>query len=208
MEARMNEAWQAHQRDADDFSHYHDPEYVWPVWACFVNWSGPALKQCIPIARDSGVKSVLDFGAGVGATTALLAAELPDAQVVYQNLRGQQWDAAKELFGSLGLGNVVMVEEATTGTDCVVTFEVMEHFREPIKQAQILVGPDSGSRLYFDNSTFSVDWLGHYLEYSDGKSLVPAKKFKRQYNRALRSWGWHSLPTRFWNNRPAVWERE
>ena len=205
--------------DNPDFSIYDD--YLINGYYCWAGWTHQNVLDTVGFLHEINYtpERILDFGAGIGMSTVELALAYPNAEIVYANLGDLQIDMAKRLASHMGVTNITFTHErdfvAMKECDVVVAYEVFEHLREPItvvKQSIL----DGKCRVLIDNSSFTVHAPGHFPTYCspDGK-VIPNKKFRRTFNKAIRAAGFNSAekviidkwPSSFWNNRPAVFVR-
>ena len=199
--------WNARQCDEEEL--YSSPLYLWACLDCWRTFTARSARLTARSLRRVGMEPqrIVDFGAGIGTSTAQLAREFPDATVVYHNLPGPQVKVAEELFSELGLGNVEILtcEARLVRADVVCAYEVFEHLREPVRVLRELIGPET--RMYADGSSFTIDSAGHYRCYYVDGARVSNTAIRRQFNGALLDMGMRRAPFKYWNTRPAIWVR-
>lgn len=204
--------------DAPDYSIYDD--YLLNGYYCWCGWTHKNVLDTVGFLHEIGYTPtrILDFGAGIGTSTVELALAYPNAKIVYSNIGSLQIDMAKRLAKHMGVTNIIFTHEndfaAMRECDVVVAYEVFEHIREPISIVQQAI-LDGKCRVLVDNSSFTIRAPGHFPSYvSPTGKVIPNKKFRRTFNKAIRTAGFASAekvlaewPRSFWNNRPAVFVR-
>lgn len=205
--------------DNPDFSIYND--YLINGYYCWVGWTHQNVLDTIGFLNEINYTPlrILDFGAGIGTSTVELALAYPNAEVVYTNVGSLQVDMAKRVASHMGVTNITFTHEhdyaAMRECDVVAAYEVFEHIREPISvmKQSIL---DGKCKVLVDSSSFTVNAPGHFPSYIDQSgAVVLNKKFRRVFNKAIRSAGFDPAeqaitdkwPAPFWNNRPAIFVR-
>jgi hypothetical protein len=204
-----------YEPEGKDMEMYAAIEFVIHAFHCWHFYSKHSVRKAVKWFGQyaPGVQSILDVGAGIGATTAQLAQDMPDRSLYYANLEGWQWDASASLFSMLDLPNLSMVrDELSVAADAVIAMEYMEHFKDPITESRRLLS-NPRVQVYFDASSFTIKSAGHWSHYMvDGYQVEPTR-IRRLFNTALREMGFvpaqNVIPDcrSFWNNLPAVWVR-
>jgi hypothetical protein len=205
--------------DNPDFSVYDD--YLINGYYCWVEFTHKNVLDTVGFMNEISYRpgKILDFGAGIGASTVELAMAFPYAEIVYANTGDLQVDMAKRLANALGVTNITFTDEkdfaSMADCDVVVAYEVFEHLREPISVLRETV-LEGKCAVFIDNSSFTIRAPGHFPTYlSPEGAAIENTKFRRTYNKAIRIAGFvpanKSIPDLwsrgFWNNRPAVWVR-
>jgi SAM-dependent methyltransferase len=215
LDIALTEKWFAYYEPQHlEYEMYASPEYAVSAYFCYATQSKAHIRQlakwidryCSPGQR------ILDVGAGIGATSALLQDLLPHHQVFYSNLPGYQQTAAELLFEKTGSKVQIVEDDTGIGASVVLALEYMEHFEEPALEMQRLLSPPS-VRVFADVSSFQFSCAGHWSTYKFGGVRAGRKQARRHYNEAIRNLRFTSAhkviegTKPFWNNRPAVWLR-
>ena len=207
----MLKRWHSEWQPKNDLSFYNGVDYAWDVLDCWTNWSYTTARTAIKwLAEHRQPKSILDFGAGVGATTVQFALAFPDARVTYQNVSGYQLDAAKLLFNSCGLQNVRVTDELDClefEHDTVLLIELLEHLREPLALLPDVI--DDTTKTIVDASSFHVNEVGHWNEYIIDGAVRSKRATRAAVTKEFTKIGF--LPSykvykekAFWNNVPRI----
>ena len=194
-------------KNEEDNSLYEKEDYVYDAWECFKVYSKNYVKLTTDFLNTYKFNSILDYGAGLGLTTKLLANNFPDKQVYYLNLRGSQWDFSSNYLSNTP--NVKMIENITSlgDVDVVCAWEFFEHIKKPceILDKILQLNPNI---LSIANS-FGATAYGHYSTYECGGELFTRKTVSKAFNKHLKLKGYKINPHthQFWNNRPTLWEK-
>lgn len=197
-----------------DYSVYADVSFLSDLWACWAVYSrGYLVSLRHPRglgARGSVAASlrrvgrIADLGCGAGYTTAGLRELWPRADVVGTNLPGTPQYAMAARLGTLR--GFVVADRPVGAFDLVFASEYFEHFERPLDHLYYVAAVTSARYMVVANS-FGARSIGHFPEYLDeaGKS-VQNHAMGRKFNAALRGLGYVRIQTKFWNQRPAVYE--
>jgi hypothetical protein len=199
-----------------DERYYRDKIYVpegYHCWAMFTRQTLKAANKVIEWYLDEvaapgrKLPTIIDIGAGIGASTVQLAQRWPKARVIYTNLPGYQIDVAVKLFKLYDVADRIEVDDSgkpRTG-EIVIACELLEHIYDPID----FIAPYlTDCRLFIDGSSFTIKGYGHYPEYANN---VQPKNMRRTLNRFLREVGFTPVNQvggpKLWNSRPSCWVR-
>jgi len=219
---------------------YSHPHYFWEGLACSWNASAPfitmniALELKYPRAENKqggergGVVipiekhewNILDWGAGCGLTTLLLAANFSSSVVYYNETNAEQVALFEWLLRRSGLKNVRRIDtvDDVPPLDMLVAIEIVEHFQKPIQAirplaAKVKPGGMIAHSSYWEAET-KMPTLGHFLEYDFGWGPVSVGERRAAYTawrRAMDAEGYDFLDLvpfqkrpRFWRKRPPV----
>jgi predicted O-methyltransferase YrrM len=229
----VDEIWELTQ-DTGLFSWYSSPMYAYSCVDCacdfamgyarmLANWlEQQDYRTTLPNtnAKAFNVKRVLDYGAGIGASTRLLAEMLPDVEVMYNaydTYCNAQVKVAKRLFHGLreDSGRDVLYDLYAQNFDpsewkpnAVLFFDVLEHERKPFEVVQSYMKSRACRVIVMANSFTQPEDLGHWKDYIfEGSMEVPRKDAAKVLRRLMREAGWKVTLTGFWNNRPEIWVR-
>jgi 2-polyprenyl-3-methyl-5-hydroxy-6-metoxy-1,4-benzoquinol methylase len=205
---------------APDYSVYDDPYMLADVYACYVVYSSKYLallqKPGTIIGRDESfinltqqhARVVLDLGCGPGYTTSALRQLYPHAQVYGTQLAtSAQWHIARALGNVHQFTVVETPAHISKPIDVVFASEFFEHLYDPFTELRTLVDQCNPSYFVIANS-FNTISVGHFHQYTDAHTLVPAKDASRRFNAVLRSLGYTKIRTKFWNSRPTLWKKQ
>ena len=108
--------------------------YLFEGFYCFRRYTRGAISLLASELRNSGIHTILDFGAGPGFTSRLLAAKF-NAKVYYLDFPGgDEWRMAQWLKHTESRMELVLdIRQISGGVDLICAFEVFEHIKEPIK---------------------------------------------------------------------------
>jgi hypothetical protein len=57
-------------------------------------------------------------------------------------------------------------------------------------------------------NTFNGKAIGHFNEYKHGTNRYNGKEIGRLFGKTLREYGYETVNTNCWNNKPAFWEKK
>jgi len=188
-----------------DFSVYSDNRYLQIAYLCFKHYSRGFMLKAVPVIEEIEPKNILDVGAGIGATTAMLAKRFENSVVYYQNLPGEQFNFAKYLLESFNNINYILSVEEAIQADLIIGVELFEHIKQPISLLIRLLSLQPKA-LIISNS-FGAKAYGHFSSFIvDGVEVSPTK-ISKCFNNTLRDAG-YKIDIRsksFWNSRPTIW---
>ncbi len=179
---------------------YSSKEYLWVAAECFYNVS----CDYVDLISDRVVGNrIIDYGAGLGLTTAMLKQQFPDRTIMYSNLSGSQSEFAKWLFDRLDLEIDIIENQSVPDCDTLVAIELFEHFRNPSKEFDNIIG-----RLYpweiVLSTPFKFRAHGHFPYYWIDQTLYRNDAAEEKFKQALRNRGWTETSD-FLHGRPSIW---
>jgi SAM-dependent methyltransferase len=187
-----------------DYSVYESDVFVAETWSCYCIYSKGYIKNFARLGYDyNTINKVVDLGCGVGFTTAHLKELTNATNVVGTNVKGYQFDVATRMGNEFGF-EVLTGFSDQTDVDLVFASEYFEHFLNPIDHLMEVL--EMKPKMLIIANSFSPKSVGHFDEYLIDGKLVINKKVGRLFNNALRTAGYKSVKTGFYNNRPYVWE--
>lgn len=208
----MLQRWHNEWQPKEDLSFYGGIDYAWQTFDCWNKWSNATMRMSLKwMQKYHTPKRILDFGAGIGATTAQIAMAFPEAQVLYTNMRGYQYETAKILFADLGLRNVTICDDdGFVGVDSLFAIELFEHIREPIPKLDELA--TKSVAVVIDGSSFHVDECGHWDTYLDDGKVLDKKPMRQRFTKRFTELGYQSAMKvfgckPFWNRHPRAFAR-
>lgn len=204
--------WHDEWQPKGDLSFYGGIEYAWQTFDCWNKWSNNTMRSSLKWMTEHYDRptSILDFGAGIGATTVQIALTFPDAKVWYSNVEGYQRETAEKLFKRVGLPNIVMADSGPEPHDCIFAIELFEHIKEPIPELDALLCYDPA--VVVDGSSFHVDECGHWDEYLSAGATVTKRRMRQLFTKRFEQRGYKSAERvvgskPFWNRHPRVFVR-
>jgi SAM-dependent methyltransferase len=199
----LAEEWQ----EFENLSIYEDPLYIFDVLR---GYELTTRRSCTVIRREFinqniQVKSILDYGAGFGVSTALLAAIFPNAEVTFYDPSEELSIFARWLADQMELKNWKELDGPVGTPDMIVCLEVLEHIKEPFKTLRTF----EGSEYIVVSTDFnSPQWVGHYKEYIVDGLVVPGRHMTKLLRKELAFMGYE--PTEetvsHWNGKPKIWK--
>lgn len=200
---------------------YNHPEYFWEGLACSYATSAPGAASSVPIelcyphypAKRKEKRfditrlewKIYDWGAGVGLTTIVMAANMPRSTFYFTPTPNSQEAAFfKEALNHCGLKNIVICKEEDVpyDLDMLVAIEIVEHFEEPMKALKpwlqhIKKGGLFAHSSYWDSER-KMPTLGHFINYDFGNGLIgnlykSEKDIYRKWRKAMDLEGWDYL---------------
>lgn len=202
-----------------DFTIYQDPMYVAEGFISFYEVSHECHKVIGKWAQDGmaglgdfepfdpSTKTFFDLYNGIGLGTMHLVAMGFD--VTIHNDNPEQVATMAKLFNHYGLKmpKVIGEEWREKKFDIVSSFEVAEHFKNPVQITRDLARCIKSGGMYFESTGFAVGtYPGHFLEYHiDGKT-VDGRRASKAVVKALQEEGLTKLYTGF-SCKPRVWRK-
>ena len=195
-----------------DYRVYDSPLYLAEAWSCWVVYSRAYLRAMTSpnlypptgfLDQIGPVDTIADLGCGIGLTTAALSEMFPTARVIGTNIPES---LQAKIAGRLACEYGFRIEaEASRPADLVFASEYFEHFPTPIAHLEDVLNTTQPRYLIVAN-TFTSRSTGHFDLYCvDGKS-IDGRKTSRAFSATMTRRGYRKLETRFWNNRPTIWE--
>ena len=191
-----------------NFSIYNDTKYLMIAYCCFKKYSRGFMLRSLPIVEEMCPRTILDVGAGIGATTAMLANKFKSSKCYYQNLPGEQFNFAKCLLRQFNNVEFINSVDTLKSIDLVVCLELFEHIKSPIDLLDRLIGLDP--KIFIISNSFGAKAFGHFSKYTVLDEEILSNKMPRIFNRYLKSRN-YSIDLRsknFWNSRPTIWIKD
>lgn len=204
VELTCNQYWY----DTHDLSIYSKIDYVYIALFSYYDWSHRYIKELTKIFNPGELKTIIDFGAGIGASTMFADDTFRPDIIYYQNLRGKQWDFAAQLL--YDNTNVRMVEDiANCGkVDMIFAFELFEHIHEPVQLLRYMVDKCHPKYICTANA-FRQKAYGHWEVFEVDDKIIPNTAMTRVLHAEFKKLGYvtdeRCLHPKFWNTRPRVW---
>jgi len=189
-------------RGQPDYGIYHSEAMIAEMIACYLICSKEYVKRFKSLLWRLRISSVCDLGCGVGLSCIALRQESDVDKVTGAQLPGTlQFDIAK----ALGEKHRFDVQPEPTKADLVFASEYFEHFERPLDHLHHVLDLARPKYLVVANA-FGACSIGHFNSYRFGNRTVSNKAIGRAFNKALRQSGYSAITTKFWNQRPTVWE--
>jgi len=202
------EDWENSNQEPDD---YEGPEWFYGALASFVfsikclYGTYKFLKQTYP---DFSPKTIVDWGAGLGMHSIICATLWPESKVYYYNLPGLQTKFVKNVLKpGYGVDNVIIKtkrEKLPSKADLILSFEVLEHMKEPTVAAEDLLKLDP--EFIAVSFSFTAPCRGHFTYFDVGDYQIPREEVTRYVNDVFRTK--YKAVGHGWNARPVVWKRD
>jgi len=189
-----------------DESLYQSDDYLFIALNCFVRYSKKFALQTLNALSTEKLNTVLDYGAGLGFTTKMLAEGFNNATIFCQNLKGSRQLAFCEKLLS-GYNNVKVVDEIDNlgVMDLICCWELFEHIKEPLLLLKQLLSHKP--RYLSISNSFGAKAYGHHSHYVVEGQDVSNSAMSRIFNAELRK-SMYVVDERckiFWNRRPTIW---
>ncbi len=157
-------------------------------------------------------KSVLDFGAGAGASTAHLKYLYGDnAEVVYFDINKEYANLASRISDAYGAKFAIstsyeVLKRSIPKFDVVCCFETLEHCYEPIKVLEQILSFNPHAVVL--SASFLLKALGHLDKFKVGEVEVDKRQVYREIKKFMFSRGYVRLKVKLWNNRPWIYVKK
>jgi len=198
-----------------DYSVYADPYYVCDIWNCWTQYSRKYLKELANpksyppdglIKLMTPMSTIVDLGCSFGYTTAALKEIWPDAKVLGTNLKDTfQFKMASQLGKEMGF-TVTESTKKIGKADLVFASEYFEHFQKPINELHRVVTDLMPTFMAIANG-FNGHAIGHFNVYEHRGQTFSASRMSKEFNKAMKHYGYTKIQTKIWNQRPAIWCR-
>jgi hypothetical protein len=189
---------------------YNSLEYLFAAFNCYKNFSRNYSILTIKHLKDKNINSILDVGAGIGATTLMFKLNFKNSIVYYNNLKGFQWNFAEWLFKKFNVEiNMVSPENlfSIENVDLILCFEFFEHIKQPIILLEKLI--NMNPKYFAITNSWKVNSYGHFLKYIVDGELIDRKKMAKIFNKRIEEkYKLMDCTNTFWNSRPRLYERK
>jgi len=201
---------------------YNHADYKWDSVNCSIYCSPGSALGLVHWLKTNGhePKRIMDFGAGPGFTSLLIAANLPNTMVHHVEINPELMAMCRWFARELGIDNIETVRAGEGKYDVISAFEVVEHFSaegqpgvgDPMTASDSLILPYAHEDTVF---SYATEWgaeknyqaLGHFREYTfDGKKVGFLNRPAVQFDRAMLRRGWKKVHQGF-NGKPKVYLR-
>jgi hypothetical protein len=203
------------ERGVPDYGVYSDPYYFCDIWVCWAAYSFKGVKvladkksfQPDGVAASLGeVRKVLDLGCGLGYTTSALSLIFPKAKVYGTNLQESwQFAFAKDVVGTRA--EIVPSVKEVGPVDVVFASEYFEHFEKAVEHTHEIITAARPMHVIVANA-FSGTAIGHFKQYKYLGKGYSGKETSALFSSMMKHFGYKKVPTKIWNNRPALWSRD
>ena len=198
LEKETDYFWNKHPGDLSKYESFH---YLYIALNCYKKYSRNSVKRLSEALPKKEIKSILDFGAGLGLTSLQLAEEYPNAKVSYYNYPGSLQD---RFFLSIKDDKVEYLKKLTGEYDVIFCSELFEHIEKPIDLLKKLM---LRCKKYFCvSNAFGTKSYGHYDAYIVDDHVVKPRKTSKIFNETMRE-QFKDSKIRSWNGRPRLFKR-
>jgi len=196
------------QRYNTDKDVYNDWIYLIENYFSYVWCSKRYALSASTVIKKDEIKSILDFGAGSGYSTALLKELYPDAVVVYYNLEGTSKDYAKKFFEDNKIDVEILDSLDMHGLnfDLIFVSEVFEHIKKPIEILKKLASINN--KYFVVANSFNIKAMGHFKSFLVDGIEIENSKMARLFGKYMVNLSYKKVKTKFWNSRPNIWSKE
>lgn len=197
---------------------YGDKNYFVDIIHCFAGYSRRYLRDLYKPKMPGEVsfydltknaKCIVDTGCGVSYSTIALKQMYPDAEVFATNLRGtKQWEFCSHMAEKHGFNMIEDVKEIEgEKVDFTFSSEYYEHFLDPMEHVKHITDTISPEYMVIANA-FNTWSIGHFETYTVDGVDIDQKKISRKWNDYVRTLGYTKVKTKFFNNKPNIWQRD
>lgn len=200
-----------------DYSVYDHDLYFAELFACYIIYSKKHLNllkkpisdlngvSLVEYLKNKNIKTIVDLGCGIGYSTILLTELFPDATIYCTNIDDtKQMDFIKFIQKDSNFIPITNLDELPEKVDMFIGFEYFEHILNPFLHLGELIKFDP--KYFIIANSFNTRAIGHFCNYEFNDTLIPEKSASRKFNKLLRDNNYQNLKTKYWNNRPMVWE--
>lgn len=199
---------------------YSHPEYKWDSIGVSVCQTHATVASGIKLLRDRGVRVRLafDWGAGPGFSALMLAKNLPDAEIHYNELNPDLVRVFEWFKAESGIENAHHVDAPNGIYDLVQAYEIAEHIvhasmpgiGDPLTETDTVLAETADRAHFLHSSCWNAEkrWftLGHFLRYNIDGDIVDTSRANMHFKRAMARRGW-SIAGVGWNSRPFLYQR-
>jgi len=200
-----------------DFNIYKEDQYLIEAWYC---WHYYSRKYIQAITKPNAVQqqsvrnllpdtaTIVDLGNGLGLTTGALSNLFPNGKIIGTNVKPSTQNTIAERLANIY--KFTMTDNLTTITDpvdLIFASEYFEHHTHPIDHLNDIIKTLQPRYLLLANA-FTADAIGHFNTYTINGKETEDRATNRLFSRNLREHDFNPVQTTFWNNRPALWERQ
>jgi len=149
------------------------------------------------------INSIVDFGAGIGITTIMLANTLKDKDIFYYDLYNKSFIESLINNYDLNVNNLTIIKlNEIVNVDCIITLEMLEHLKDPIQ----FVRENDHYRYWVQTNAFSNVHVGHYPSFLYEGKEIPGRSFVRKFNKFMREF--YDEIYRGWNSKPVIYRKK
>lgn len=211
----LNKKWyDSLANNKPDYSIYSDILYIGEAFYCWKMYSKKNINLLNKTTKLMSLRVIdeikqpdyiIDLGCGLGLTTLMLKKLFPNAKVIGTNISGTyQWDIANYISKLYDFSILETIPDIK-GNIVIIALEYFEHFLKPIDELERVL--TTKARYIICANTFNgKPSPGHFSSYSDSDIIYSGQNISRLFNKKLRDFGYISMKTGFWNNRPSVWK--
>lgn len=185
-----------------DYSIYSSRAYgcesLLGYWFCTKNSVGNTAK----FLADKKYDTLIDDYNGVGITTAFLKFKGVNVTHFF-NTEERQYETCKRLFSYLNYEMPQRVEKRDAKYDAFLSFEIAEHYEEPMKYFEEVV--EATNKYLFLSTGFKNVYTGHFENYILNGEQVTRRKVSRACNMFIKEN--FDLVKLCYNAKPRIYQR-
>jgi 2-polyprenyl-3-methyl-5-hydroxy-6-metoxy-1,4-benzoquinol methylase len=194
--------WQQSQ----DFAVYEDDDYLWDTLQCYEKVTTPAIQGLVQYLGEAK-GTLIDVWNGCSLSSIQAAEAGFDVYVV--NSSPKQLQLGQFLQQKM-LGYELPVVELRTDLkfDFVCSFEVLEHYKEPLVHLDELIGLlNPNGHLAIGTGFNDANNVGHYETHIVNGIEMKNREVPKHLDKHLISNGFTKVYSHF-NGRPRIWTRK
>jgi 2-polyprenyl-3-methyl-5-hydroxy-6-metoxy-1,4-benzoquinol methylase len=189
-----------------DFSIYNDKDYLLDLFLCYSKTSHRATIETIKFLKSIGFcnKKILDDYCGCGLTSIHLLKEGYKVDCFIDS--SIQLESFKKLVNFYKLNNYKIVSNRNKKYDCILSFEICEHYQQPIEYLKEITESLNLDGLLSFTSTFNKMCIGHFEEYLINSEYMVSKEAGKKIREFLNSY--YKLLYRGFNSIPKIYKKK
>jgi hypothetical protein len=201
----LQQAWAIARDQEALLGQYAEDWYAVLCVECFADYARAyAMRFAEWWGANGSDGPILDVGGGIGAAARLVEDETGSRCVLHAIDEGAQTKIARRVVRELFVCPDPVEAINAVSPRAVMAFDVLEHVREPLPLLRAITASPAEA---FCCANSYVEDFGHWRTYLVDGVGVPRNAMGRWFGKTMRSLGWRSETTGFWNNRPAIWTR-
>jgi len=185
-----------------DFSIYFKDIYLYAALRCFVRFSKDTVLKTYSVLKNEDIKSILDYGVGIGLTTNLISDLFKNSKVYYYNLDNS---IQKIYFNKIKNNDIEILNNEKDvferKYDVIFLLELFEHIEYPIDLLHQLL--NVCNKYLVINNTFKFCAYGHFKEYYYSNNVYSPRQMSKLFLKEINMYC-NKLPVCFWNDRPKI----
>ena len=187
-----------------DLDFYNEKDYIFDAFICFLDYSRGVLRYVFNHFNEVNYKpkSILDYGAGIGFTTAMLASKFKNSKIYYYNIGKFQKEVLLKVKDLFNLDNIEVINDIHLKKyDVCCLLEVLEHFKNPKEVLDDVF--KYNSTYLIETNSFTIKSAGHFNEYDFLDKTYSNRQIRKHINRYMKET--YQLLLEGYNRRPRIW---